>query len=132
MECFSLEEQEQSLKFAIRHGALVIYWHHGLGQFRHMTGADKDTIWKDEMKLLRSYCSDGRISSITAGEPINVDGTDLYPMEIVMGDLQCYAYPLLCRRGNLGEAEKTPYFFVGKQTRDQTIKYLKGKMRMVM
>ena len=127
-ECYSIESLESALEYAITNNALVIYWHHGTGQFMYMTAADKDTTWKEELKRLKSYCRDVRVSSITTGEPINVGGTDLHPMELVM-DLQCYAYSLLRRRGNLDDANKTPYFFLGKQTRDKTAQFLEGGAR---
>ena len=124
IECLSLDELERSLASAIRLGALVIYWHHGLSQFRHMNKDDNNTMWREEMKLLRSHWRKKRIISITAGPPISIDGVTLYSMEVDMKDLECYAYFLLCKRGELGDADKTPYFFRNESTRNQTLAWL--------
>lgn len=124
IECLSLDELERSLASAIRLGALVIYWHHGLSQFRHMNKDDNNTMWREEMKLLRSHWRKKRIISITAGPPISIDGVTLYSMEVDMKDLECYAYFLLCKRGELGDVDKTPYFFRNESTRNQTLAWL--------
>ena len=124
IECLSLDELERSLASAIRLGALVIYWHHGLSQFRHMNKDNNNTMWREEMKLLRSHWRKKRITSTTAGSPISIDGVTLYSMEVDMKDLECYAYFLLCRRGELDDANKTPYFFRNESTRNQTMAWL--------
>ena len=119
----SLEEQEQSLIFAINEGARVIYWHHGVGQFRYMRGSDQG-LFQQDMKKLRQQYRAGTFPTITVGDTLNLDGSDLYAMEVEIRDHQCFAYMLLGRRGDLGTADKTPYFFKSKVTRDKTIAYL--------
>jgi len=119
LELLSLDELERSLASAIRLGALVVYWHHGLSQFRHMNKDDENTMWREELKLLRSHWRDGRITSVTTGPPLNIDGVNLYPMEVMMKDLECYAYMLIRRQGDFDDVKKTPYLFRSEKTRDR-------------
>ena len=121
--CLSLEELEQSVVHAIEKNAMLIYWHHATDQFTYLIASDQ-AIFNQELKLMRSYCRDGTITSITAGETINLNGTNLHTMEVELKDHPCYAYMMVRRQGNFGDADKTPYFFTSKVTRDKTIAYL--------
>ena len=94
-----------------------------MGQFRHMIGSDQSHFWQ-ELKLLRRQYRALNIVLITAGETLNVNGTDLYTMELEIKNLPCHAYMLLREQGDFGDAAKTPYFFRSRETRDKTIRYL--------
>ena len=119
----SLEEQEQSILFALRGNAMLIYWHHGVGKFTYLMGSDKDQF-HEEIKLLRLQFQNRTIATITAGDTLSIDNTDLYSMELEIPGHQCNAYFLLGKTGDLRMADKTPYFFKSRATRDKTIAYL--------
>ena len=116
----SLEEQERSIISAINGNAMLIYWHHGAGAFTYLIGSDNN-LFHREIKQVRRQFRNGTIATITAGDTLNVNGTDLYTMEVEIPGHQCYAYSLLARRGDLVMADKTPYFFKSRATRDETI-----------
>lgn len=119
----SLEEQEQSILFALIGNAMLIYWNHGVGEFTYLIGSDKDQF-HEEIKLLRLQFQNRTIATITAGDTLSIDNTDLYSMELEIPGHQCNAYFLLGKTGDLRMADKTPYFFKSRATRDKTIAYL--------
>jgi len=119
----SLEEQEQSIISAINGNAMVIYWHHRVGEFTHLIASDNN-LFHEEIKQVRRQFRNGRFTTITAGDTLNVNGTDLYTMEVEIPGLKCFPYFLLGRTGDLDMADKTPYFFKSRATRDKTIAFV--------
>ena len=79
---FSLDEEERLLAYAINNDAAMIYFHHGAQQFVYFIGADR-AKYREEMSNLNRGIHQRRISAITAGEAINVKGTDLFPMDVL-------------------------------------------------
>ena len=114
---------ERSLAHMINNDAAIIYFHHGLQSFTYLIGSDR-AKYQEEMTNLKRNIRDGHISSITAGEPIIINGTHLYPMDVRVDNSPCYPYMLLRRRGRYEDADNTPYFFRSRQKRDETITHL--------
>ena len=109
---------ERSLAHMINNDAAIIYFHHGLQSFTYLIGSDR-AKYQEEMTNLKRNIRDGHISSITAGEPIIINGTHLYPMDVRVDNSPCYPYMLLRRRGRYEDADNTPYFFRSRQKRDR-------------
>lgn len=118
----SLEEAEGAVAFAINNGAAMIYFHHSTQSFMYFIGSD-DEKYREEMRHLKTAIRQGRISAITAGEPINIEGTNIFPMDVRMKNAPCYPYMMLRRRGRFEDADYTPYFFKSKQKRDRLVAY---------
>ena len=59
----------------------MIYYHHGLQTFMHYNDA-----FHQEMKSLKPNIRQGLISAISAGEPITINGTDLFPVDLIIDD----------------------------------------------
>jgi len=125
---FSLDEEERMLANAINNNAAMIYFHHGTQQFVHLLGTDR-RLYKEEMNHLKRGIRLRYISAITAGEPINIEGTDLFPMDVKFANAQCNPYVLLRRRGLLDDADNTPYFFKSRQKRDELVAYFISKLQ---
>ena len=126
-QTLSLDVLERELKYAIDNDAAMIYWHHNLGAFNYLLASDRDR-YRGEMRNVRNNIRDGLIVTISAGDPITLNSTNLYPMELKIRDAPCYAYMLVRREGEMSDAEKTPYFFKSEKTRDDVIKYLTNAM----
>ena len=126
-QALSLDVLERELKYAIENNAAMIYWHHNLGAFMYFLVSDRDR-YREEMMNVRNNIRDGLIITISAGEAITLNSTNLYPMELKIRDAPCYAYMLVRRKGKTSDAEKTPYFFKSQKTRDDVIKYLTKAM----
>jgi len=122
---YSLPRIERGVAYAIAQGATVIYYHHGLQQFRHFRGLSVDNdAFRQEVVNLKKNINRGVISAISAGEPITINGTDLFPVDLMFDDQPCYPYMLLRRNGLIDDADNTPYFFTSKGKCDQVIKCL--------
>jgi len=126
-QTLSLDVLERELKYAIDNDAAMIYWHHNLGAFNYLLASDRDR-YRGEMRNVRNNIRDGLIVTISAGDPITLNSTNLYPMELKIRDAPCYAYMLVRREGEMSDAEKTPYFFKSEKKRDDVIKYLTNAM----
>lgn len=124
----SLDEAEGALAFAINNGAAMIYFHHSTQSFMYFIGSD-DEKYREEMSNLKKAIRQGRISVITAGEPINIEGTNIFPMDVRMDNAPCYPYMMLRRRGRFEDADCTPYFFKSKQKRDRVVAYFMGEFQ---
>ena len=120
----SLEDAENQLRVCISNGAALIYWSYRVNRFDFFLPSDR--IWfRGEMRNLKTGYHDGRATSLSAGEPIHINGTTLYPIEVMYRQpMQCPAYFLLRRRGDMSDLEKTPYFFVNESKRDETLGWL--------
>ena len=126
---FSLDEEERSLAYAINDNAEMIYFHHGAQQFVYLIRSDRDE-YKEEMNHLKRGIRLRLISAITAGEPINIEGIDLFPMDVRFDNSPCYPYMLLRRRGLYDDAANTPYFFKSQQKRDEIVAYFVSKLQL--
>ena len=125
---FSLEDAESSLAYSINNNASMIYFHHGSQSFMYFIGSDI-ALYRQEMRTLSRGICQGRISAITAGEPLNIKGTDLFPMDVKIDNAPCHPYMLLRRRGRLEDADNSPYFFKSQQKRDEVVAFLIGKLQ---
>ena len=123
IDTFSLEEIERALSYGIDNSAIMIYFHHGTQSFMFFIESDR-AQFQEEMGNLERAVRGRSISAITAGEPINIGGTDIFPMDVRVDDVPCYPYMLLRRRGSFDDADCTPYFFQSQQRRDETVAYL--------
>lgn len=126
-QTLSLAQLERSISYAISDGAEMIYFHHGVQQFMYFIGSDKNK-YQEEMSNLKANIREGCISVISAGEPINISGTDLFPIDFTFDNQPCFAYMLLRRRGRMEDADNTPYFFKSEKKRDQVMEYLSRSM----
>ena len=129
---YSLDEQELAISACFEEDPALIYYH--LNEDRFMWMKDRgvnegdENRFHTELRKLRRLYRNNSILSIVAGEPINLNGRELHTMEVEFRGLSCQPYFLLRRDGNLAHANKTPYFFIGQQTRDRSIKWItKGK-----
>ena len=77
---FSLDALQNQLRFCLREKAAIIYWSHAQSAFNFLRLSDRRSF-RGEMRNLRTYYRDGRITSLCAGEPVDIDGTLLYPIE---------------------------------------------------
>ena len=122
---FSLDALQNQFRFCLREKAAIIYWSHAQSAFDFLRLSDRRSF-RGEMRNLRTYYRDGRITSLCAGEPVDIDGTLLYPIEVMYRqDMQCGAYFLLRMRGEMNDLDKTPYFFVSEAKRDEILEWLK-------
>jgi len=120
--CLSLDDLKSQLSFCLRENTALIYWNHSLMSFDFFLPSDKST-WREEMRNVRKYYRGGDVTSLSVGEPLGVNGTPLYPIEVMYReDRQCAA---LLVRGDTNDYHKTPYFFLSKAKRDETIVWLK-------
>ena len=127
VDIFNLAETKQAIAYAIANNAAMIYFHHGLQQFMYLIGSDK-AKFREEMNNLKANIREGLISTISAGEPINISGTDLFPMDVRVDNQPCFAYMLLRQRGRMEDADNTPYFFKSEKKRDEVMGYLSRSM----
>ena len=122
---FSLDDLQNQLRFCLRENAAIIYWSHAQSAFDYLLLSDRRS-YRAEMRNLRTYHRDGRITHLCAGEPVDIDGTLLYPIEVTYREeIQCGAYFLLRMRGETNNLDKTPYFFVKENKRDEILEWLK-------
>ena len=126
---FSLDEEERSLAYAINDNAEMIYFHHGAQQFVYLIRSDRDE-YKEEMNHLKRGIRLRLISAITVGEQINIEGIDLFFMDVRFDNSPCYPYMLLRRRGLYDDAANTPYFFKSQQKRDEIVAYFVSKLQL--
>jgi hypothetical protein len=119
----SLDSLEQSLANAIENDAALIYYHHGLETFTYLIASDK-AKFQEELKNLKRNIRSHLISEISAGKTININGTDLFPMDLRINNQPCFAYMMLKKQGRMDDADDTPYFFRSQQKRDEIIQYL--------
>ena len=106
----SLDDAENQPCFCLRNSAALIYWSHTVNRFDFFLPSDRH-LFRGEMRNLRNGYRDGRATSLLAGEPLQIDGTTLYPIEVMYRQsIQCPAYFLLRWRRDMSDLEKTPYF----------------------
>ena len=121
---FTLDALQNQLRFCLRENAAIIYWSHAQSAFDYLLLSDRRS-YRAEMRNLRTYHRDGRITHLCAGEPVDIDGTLFYPIEVTYRqDIQCGAYFLLRMRGEMNDLDKTPYFFVSESKRDEILEWL--------
>ena len=121
---FSLDALQNQLRFCLREEAAIIYWSHAQSHFDWLLLSDRRS-YRAEMRNLRTYHRDGRITQLCAGEPVEIDETLLYPIEVTYREaIQCGAYFLLRMRGEMNDLDKTPYFFVSEAKRDEILEWL--------
>lgn len=124
----SLEDVEGEVNGAIDEGAVLIFYHYGFRQFRHLLSRDND-VYHGELRQLRSHCREGVITSVTAGNALSLNIT-LYPLEIeYRGDVTCAQYFLLCRDGLMEHMYKVPYLYRDEQARDSAVAFLLPHVR---
>jgi len=122
--CFSLEALQNQLRFCLRENAGIIYWSHNSDAFDFLLTSDR-SAFREEMRNLRNYYRDGCVTSLSAGEPIDINETALYPIEVMYRQTKpCAGYFLLRKSGEMSDVEKTPYFFVSQANRDKTLQWL--------
>ena len=119
----SLEETEEAVAFGIRNGAIIIFFHHGSQAFTYFIESDT-AQFQEEMQNLERGVRRRFITSVTAGGPITIDGTILFPMHVRFENAPCYPYMLLRRRGMIDDADFTPYLFPSQQRRDEIVAFL--------
>ena len=122
-----LEHIQEALAYAISHDAALIFYHHGIEEFRYFARSD-DTQIRHEMVCMERNIFLNLISDVSAGESFNFNGTDLFPMDIKFNDKPCLPYMLLRERGCILDAIHTPYFFTSKQERDEAVAGLNKSM----
>ena len=114
----NLNNLEETLTNYIANGAAMIYYYHDLKMFMYFKSTDR-ILYKQEIRNLKQNIRDGNISSLSAGDALNINGTDLFPVELKVEGCLCYENFLLRRRGNYEDARNTPYFFRSQEKRDQ-------------
>jgi hypothetical protein len=120
----SLEAVQNQLRFCLRENAGIIYWSHEFDAFDFLLTSDR-SAFRGEMRNLRHYYLDGCVTSLSAGEPIDINETALYPIEVMYRQTKpCAGYFLLRKSGEMSDVEKTPYFFVSQANRDRTLQWL--------
>lgn len=119
----SLEETEEAVAFGIRNGAVIIFFHHGTQAFTYFIESDT-AQFREEMQNLERGVRRRSITAVTAGGPITIGGTQLFPMHVRFDNAPCYPYMLLRRRGLIDDADFTPYFFPSQQRRDEIVAFL--------
>ncbi len=122
-----LEALEETLASYVSNHAEMIYYHHRERKFMCFTTSDQ-ALYREEMRNLKRNVRFGRISAISAGDTISIEGTNLFPMDLKVNGSLCYEYMMLRRRGRFEDADNTPYFFKSKKKRDEIIAYLMKSM----
>mgnify|MGYP000102812989 CR=1 FL=1 len=119
----SLDGLTETLTNYIANRAAMIYYYHNLKIFMYFKSTDR-ILYQGEIRNLKRNIRDGKISSISTGDTLSINGTDLFPMELKIAGCLCYENFLLSRQGNYKDAENTPYFFRSQEKRDQIMTYL--------
>ena len=120
---YSKAALEATIADHVRANGRIIYWHHHLQVFMFLKAKDKKQ-YKVLMKEVKDWLADGTVTRVTAGAPLVIDGTELYPMEVEFRDLTCGPYFLLTERGMFEDTDKTPYFFRTAEKRENAINYI--------
>ncbi len=127
---FILEDSENVIDKYIREdNAAMIYWHHANKNWDYFLGSDAK-LFKQEMKNLIQQIKNGKILNVSKGAVVEVKGTQLYPVEFEVKNVQCGAYFMVAKRGLLDDLSITPYFFRSEEKRDEIFDYLSKKGRV--
>ena len=81
-DVLSLEDAQNQLRFCIGKNAGLIHWSRTVNAFDFFLPSDR-RLFRGEMLNLRNGYRDGRITSLSAGEPLDINGTYLYPIEVM-------------------------------------------------
>lgn len=119
---YSLDRSERQLMFALREGGEFIFYSHIKHGFDWLNQEDQ-AAFDAAMTRLRTAFQAGRVTAVTTGEPITVNGTELHTMLVNMG-IPCGPYMLLRRRGRMEDTDHTPYFFKSKARRDRAVDFI--------
>ncbi len=92
--------------------------------FDFLLPSDQSAFSGEMLNLRNAYCN-GRITSLFAGEPLDINGTPLYPIKVMyQQSVQCGAYFLIHMHDKMSDLEKTPYFFVRESECNETLGWL--------
>ena len=119
----SLDNVTNEIRNAIQDQGVLIFWNHQLEKFVWFRMEDNAT-YHIELQHLRRQLRTGIIATVSAGEPLMIDGTQLHAIEVNFATAQCVPNSLLRRRGNVEDAAITPYFFKSKNARDNAVRYI--------
>jgi len=108
---------------------LMIYWVHGLNAFMFFYPGDKN--YRVEMKRLRRELrkTNGNVSEIVAGEPLQVGSHTFYPIDVRMPRRPCFPYMLLRQEGLFDHSDFTPYLLRTAEKRDAILAWLNRPKR---
>ena len=119
-----LEELEAHIVYLLEEDnpeVLVLYYHHGIHDFCYYHELDRPPFLAHMTRLKRKIVC-GEITSISSGETININGINLYPMDVVFDGAPCEVYRLLRRQEYMtSDDSSTPYFFRSEQKRNEVI-----------
>ena len=124
----NLNDLTTQIATALNDNASLIYWHHSSGQFSWMRTSDRD-VYHSELRNLKKMIKTDTIINVNAGESFPIEGRTLYPLEIELRDVKCHAYMLIRRRGQLDDADVTPYLFVSQKSRDDAMTFLTNELQ---
>ena len=126
--CLDLNDLTAQIAMALDDTAALIYWHHKLFKFDWLRASDQH-LYKDELRNLKGMIKTGVLIGVKAGESLSIQEKTLYPLEIELKNVECYAYMLIRRRGLLEDAENTPYLFVSQSARENAMTFLSDALR---
>jgi hypothetical protein len=121
--CFSLEQLQRQVWFALRDNAAVVYWSHRTAAVDFLTEEDQ-TLYTRELKKLRRGYRDNRILVIKAGLDLQINGVVFYPLLLDFNGLICPEYMMLRGSGLVDDMAYTPYLFTSKKARKEALLYL--------
>ena len=123
VELLRLEDLDAQIVAALNDDSTVIYWQHSFFKFDWLRANDQSNYQEALRNLQRGVRNDD-IVCVKPGESLQVQDKKLYPMELEFQGRECYAYMMICRRGLMDDAVKTPYLFVSQTSRDKAVAYL--------
>ena len=122
MMMFSLDNSERQIAFALQEGGVLIFYSHRMNSFDWFNQEDEAQIDRELTNLRAAFC-DRRITAVSAGESMTVNGIELHTMLVNFG-IPCGPYMLLRRRGLMEDTDHTPYFFKSRARRDRAIDFI--------
>ena len=119
----SLDNVTNEIRGCLAGNAAMVFWQHHEETFRYLTTED-NTRFKGELMNLRTQLCNGIITLVSVGHDLVIGGTILNTMEVKFATAKCVPYMLLRQEGNFKHVDITPYFFTGKNCRDNAVKYI--------
>ena len=122
----TLERSERQLLFALREGGVFIFYSHIKQGFDWLKQEDQAYI-DSALNRLRTAFQAGRITAVTVGEPMTVNGIELHTMQVNLG-MPCGAYMLLRCQSMMDDADHIPYFFRSQAQRDRAVDFITASL----
>lgn len=122
-EVITRDEVMANLARFTRFHAKIIYYHHGTHELKSIHLND-DTIYRNEMKILRRGYREGEIAAIYKDETIQIDGKKYHPILFQIIGASCPPWSIIKGEWWMDHMHWTPYLFRSRELRDLCYEYL--------